>query len=155
MQFFEQRGGGAEQHGVAGQHGGVADVLGDHGFAQTVAAHQNEIAGFAEKVERQSAFDDIAFDLGGPGPIEVGHGLEAFDAADAQAPFQTAARAFGGFCLRELFEDLRAGPAGFGGARQEVVQLRRHGAQADLLELSGQIIARSIVVVVLLRASSS
>ena len=31
----------------------------------------------AKKVQRQRAFDDLAFDLGGPGPIEVGHGLEA------------------------------------------------------------------------------
>ena len=34
------------------------------------------------------------------------------------------------------FEDLVGGPAGFGGARQKVVQLRGQGAQADLLELS-------------------
>ena|ERR1700731_2642840 len=31
----------------------------------------------------------------GPGPIEVGHGLESFDAADSQTPLQAAARAFG------------------------------------------------------------
>ena len=55
-----------------------------------------------KKVQRQRAFDDVAFDLGGPGPIEVGHGLEALDAAEAQTPLQAAARAFGGFCLGEL-----------------------------------------------------
>ena len=95
-----------------------------------------------KKIQRQRAFDDVAFDLGGPGPIEVGHGLEAFDAADPQAALQAAARAFGGFCLGEFFEDLMSGPAGLGGARDEVIQLRGQGAQADLLELRGEIIVR-------------
>ena len=35
-----------------------------------------------------------------------------------------------------------SGPAGFGGTRDEVIQLRGQGAQADLLELSGEIIVR-------------
>ena len=33
MQISEQLGGGAEQDGVAGQYGGMADVLGDHGYS--------------------------------------------------------------------------------------------------------------------------
>ena len=127
---------------MTGQHGGVTDVLGDHRLAQTVAADQDEVAGFGKKVQRQSALDDVAFDLGGPGPIEVGHGFESLDAGRPQSPFQTAARAFGGFCLGELFEDLMRGPASLGGTRQEVIQLRGQGAQADLLELSGQTIVR-------------
>ena len=96
-----------------------------------------------KKVQRQRAFDDIAFDLGGPGPVEIGHGLEALDAGEAQAPFQAAAGAFGDFGLGQLFEDLVRRPAGFGGAREKVVQLRGQGAQADLLELSRQAIVRS------------
>ncbi len=67
------------------------DVLSDHRLAQTVASHQHEIAGLAKKIECQRALDDIAFDFGGPGPIEVGNGLEALDAADAQTPLQAAA----------------------------------------------------------------
>ena len=142
VQLFEQRRSGAKQHGMPGEHGGVADVLSDHGFAQTVAAHQNQVQSRAHKIERQSALDHLAFDLGGPGPIEVGHGLEAFDAADAQTALQAAARAFGGLGLHQLFQDLASGPAGLGGAGDEVIQLRGHGAQADLLELRGKIIAR-------------
>ena len=142
VQFFQQRRRGTKQHGMPGEHGGVSDVLSDHRLAQTVAAHQDEIAGFAQKIQRQRAFDDVAFDLGGPGPIEVGHGLESLDAADPQPPLQAAARAFGGFCLGEFFEDLMSGAAGLGDTRDEVIQLRGHGAQADLLELSGKIIVR-------------
>ena len=127
---------------MAGQHGGVADVLGDHRFAQTVAADQDQVAGFGEEVQREGAFDNVAFDLGGPGPIEVGHGLELLDADDAQAALQAAVRALGGFGLRQLFQHLARGPARFGGARQKVVQLRGHGAQADLLQLRGQVIVR-------------
>src|SRR5882762_6535424 len=106
---------------MSGEHGGVTDVLGDHRLAQTVAAHQNEIACLAQNVERQRALDDIAFDLGGPGPIEVGDGLEALDATDPQTPLQTSARAFGGFRLGEFFENLMSGAAGLSDTRDEVV----------------------------------
>ena len=142
VQFFEQRGRGTKQHGMTGEHGGMSDVLSDHRLAQTIAAHQDEIACLAKKIERQRALDDIAFDLGGPGPIEVGHGLESLDAADPQPPFQTAARAFGGFSLGEFFEDLMSGAAGLRDTREEVIQLCGQGAQADLLELSGETIVR-------------
>jgi len=60
---------------MTGEHGGVSDVLSDHGFAQTIPAHQDEIAGFAEEIQGQGTFDDIAFDLSGPGPIESAMGL--------------------------------------------------------------------------------
>ena len=142
MQFFEQGRSGTKQHGVTGEHCGMRDVLSDHRLAQAVAAHQNEIAGFAKKIQRQRAFDDVAFDLGGPGPIEVCHGLEALDAADAQAPLQAPARTFGGLCLGEFFEDLMGRAAGLGDTCDEVIQLRGHGAQADLLELADKIIVR-------------
>src|SRR5450755_4099361 len=106
---------------MAGEYGGVSDVLSDHRLAQTVAAHQDEIASFAKKLQRQRAFDDIAFNLGGPRPIEVGHGLESLDAADPQPPLQTAARALGGFCLGEFFENLMSGAAGLSDTCDEVI----------------------------------
>src|SRR5580692_12201875 len=106
---------------MTGQHGGVSDVLSDHRLAQTVAAHQDEIACFTKKLQGQRALDDVAFDLGGPGPIEVGHGLESLDAADPQAPLQAAARAFGSFRLSEFFENLASRAARLGDARDEVV----------------------------------
>src|SRR5947208_2648275 len=53
MQFFQQCGGGTEQYGVAGEHGGVTDVLGDHGLAQSVATDQNQVAVFGKKANRR------------------------------------------------------------------------------------------------------
>src|SRR5271156_3380752 len=127
---------------MTGQHCSVSDVLSDHRLAQTVAAYQDEIACFAKKIQGQRALDDIAFDLGGPGPIEVRHGLESLDATDPQPPLQATARAFGGFCLGEFFEDLMSGAAGLSDPRDEFIYRRRQGAQADLLELSGETIVR-------------
>ena len=110
---------------MACQHGSVTDVLSDHRFAQAVAADQNEISAFGKEVQRQSALDDVAFDLGGPGPFEVGDGFESLDAGQTQPPFQTAARTLGDFRQSELFEDLVRRPASFGGTRQKIIQLRR------------------------------
>ena len=84
----------------------MSDILGDHRLAQTVPADQDEIARFSQKIQSKCAFNEVAFDLGGPGPIEVGHRFEALNAAETQSPLQAAARTFGGFGLGEFFEDL-------------------------------------------------
>ena len=60
----------------------MTDVLSDHRLAQAVAADQDEVAAFGKEVQRQSALDDVAFDFGGPGPFEVGHGFESLDAGE-------------------------------------------------------------------------
>ena len=64
------------------------------------------------------------------------------EAGEPQAPIQTATAAFGGFGLDQLFEHLARRPAGFGGARQDVVQVRGYSTQTDLLELGGEAIHR-------------
>ena len=111
MQVGEQLRGGAEQDGVASQYGGVADVLGDHGLAQAIGANQDEVAGLGEEVQRKRPFDDIAFDARGPGPVEVGHGLELLDLGGAQAALETAVSALGNFDLRQMIEQLARRPA--------------------------------------------
>ena len=67
-------------------------------------------------------------------------GLNLLMPDDPQAAFQAAARAFGGFCLGQLLQDLMRGPAGLGGTREKVIQLCGQSAQADLLELSGRLL---------------
>jgi len=99
MQLFQHCGGGAEQHGVARQHSGMTDILGDHGLAQAVAADQHEVASFGDKVQRQSPLDHVAFDLTGPGPIKIGHGLESLNSGKPQTAFQAATGAVGDFSL--------------------------------------------------------
>jgi hypothetical protein len=105
---------------MTGEHGGVSDVLNDHRLAQAVSTHQDEIACLAKKIQCQRALDDIAFDLGGPGLVEVGHGFESLDATDSQTALQAAARAFRGFRQGEFFEDLISGAAGLSDSRDEV-----------------------------------
>ena len=58
---------------------GMRNILGNHCFAQTVGAHQDEVAGFGDEVQCESPFDRGAIDFLGPVPIEVGHGFEALD----------------------------------------------------------------------------
>jgi len=79
MEFLQQRGRGAEQDRVSRQHGGMADVLGDHGLAQAIGTDQNQVTSLGEEVQGQCPFDHIAFDFLGPRPVEVGHGLELLD----------------------------------------------------------------------------
>jgi hypothetical protein len=57
----------------------MTDILRNHGLTQSIGAHQHEIAGFGQKVQSQRTFDDIAFDFGGPGPFEIGYGLELLE----------------------------------------------------------------------------
>lgn len=112
LQIVQQGGSGAKDHGVTREHRLMAEVLGNHRLAQTVSAHQDKVARFAEKVERQGTLDEVAFDLGGPSPIEVGHGLEVLDTAKPQPPLQTAPRTFGhlgsGYFFQQLMGDQRA-----------------------------------------------
>jgi hypothetical protein len=142
MQLFQQSRRRAEQHGVTRQHRLMADVLGDHRLAQPVGAHQDQVAGLREEVQRQSTFNDIAFDLAGPGPVEVGHGLKLLDLGEAQPPFQTAVGAFGSLGLSQMFQNLARRPALFGSPRQKVVHFGGHSVQADLLQLRREAIAR-------------
>src|SRR5260370_15612154 len=75
----------------------------------------------------ESPSNDVAFDLGGPGPVEVGHGFELLDLGKAQPPFQTAVGAFGGLGLRQMFQNLARRPALSGFLPGAPVPARRRG----------------------------
>jgi len=128
LQILQQQRSGPEQHGVTSQHGGVTDIFGDQCFAQTIAADQHQIPGFGKKVQRERPFHDITVDPGGPGPIEIRHELEVFDAGVTEPPLQAAARAFGVLSLRQLFENLARRPARLDGPRQKIVEVIGNGA---------------------------
>jgi len=48
-------------------------------LAQAIGTNQNQVTSLREEVQGQCPFDHIAFDLLGPRPVEVGHGLELLD----------------------------------------------------------------------------
>jgi len=68
------------------------------------ATKENEIARLRQEVQRECAFNDLAFDFGRPGPFVVHHGFKALDPRDGQATLQAVARAFLGFGLRQLLQ---------------------------------------------------
>ena len=90
----------------------------------------------------RAPLDDIAFDVRGPGPFEVGHGFELLDLGGAQAALEAAVGTLGDFDLRQLFQQLTRRPALLGGVGQHVVQLRGHGGKADPLQLLAQVMTR-------------
>ena len=51
----------------------------------------------------QRPFDHLTLDFGRPVPLEIGHGLEAFDARQTETPFQAAAGTLGQFRLHPGF----------------------------------------------------
>src|SRR6516225_4699685 len=120
----------------------MTDIFSNHGLPQAIRPKQHQIAPFREEVQSERALDDVAFDLGGPVPLEVGHWLELLDAGEAQAPFQAAPRVLVDFGLRQVFQHLARRPAGLDGPRQEVVEVGGQRAQSDLFELVSQIIHR-------------
>ena len=88
------------------------------------------------------ALDGIAVDLLRPVPVEVGHRLEAADAGALQAAGEAAAGALGGLGAGDLLEKSARGPAGLGGAGEEIVERFGGGVQAEVDELARQIIRR-------------
>ena len=77
--------------GVAGQHGGVHDVLGEHGLTEALRPDEQHIVGEREKVECEDPFEGAAVQGGGPVPIPVGHRFEAAEARGGEATFDAAA----------------------------------------------------------------
>jgi hypothetical protein len=70
----------------------------------------DQVAASARKSKVRSALNDVALNLGGPGPTEVRHGFELIDLGEAQAPFQSAVSTFVGFGLHHVFENLARRP---------------------------------------------
>ncbi len=127
-----------EEDGVTGQDGLIGDILSDHGLAQALGGHQNEVAVLAQEVELQSGLDRLAIDLLGPAPVEVGHGFEAADLAAGQAPFQASPGAFRVLGFRDVLQELGGTPTFSGGQGDGVVQVSGGVAQAESDELFSQ-----------------
>src|SRR5213080_1142285 len=96
-------------------------VASDHGFAHTVGPHEHHVALFAQKSESEDLFETSAVDLPGPVPVEVGHGLEASDAAVTQAAFETAPATIGQLDPSDFFEQCGRAPAARCGTGDQIV----------------------------------
>jgi hypothetical protein len=116
---------------MAGEHGGVGDVLGNHRLAEALGRDQDDIMSGGEEVEAQHGLDSGLVDPLGPGPVEFVHRGEAADAAAEQATLQTPARALLLFAGGEVLEELGDAPPPFGGEGDDIVQMRRGVAQAE------------------------
>src|SRR5712691_12933851 len=72
--------GGDEPCRVAGEDGLMEEILRDHRLPEALSGHEDRVLALGDEVERQDAFHAGAMDLLGPGPLKIGHGLEATDA---------------------------------------------------------------------------
>ncbi len=87
----EQLGSGDEDYGVAGEDGLVGDVLGDHGLAEALGRDEDDVPRGLQEFEAQGRLDRCAIDALRPVPVEVGHRLEAPEAAPREAALEAAA----------------------------------------------------------------
>jgi hypothetical protein len=120
---------------VAGEHGGVRDVLGDHRLPEPPRRNEDDVVSLLHEVEGDGALDGLAVDALWPGPVEVGHRLELAELAAAEAPFETAAGAVLGLDPRDVLEDLVRAPAVLRGERHDVIEDVSGVAQTEATKL--------------------
>ncbi len=83
----------------------MQQVLGDHGFADTVGADQDDVGGLLEEVQGEQLIEELAIDFFGPGVIEVGDGFELEEARVAEATLEAPTLPF---AFLDLEDALRA-----------------------------------------------
>ena len=130
----QQLGGGGEQDVMAGEHGLVGDVLGDHGFAEALGGDEHAVAAGGEEVEVERGLDGGPVDPRGPRPVKGVHGGDAAEAAAEQPALEAATGALLLLDVGEVLEELGRTPAAFRGEGDEVVQVLSGVVQAEELE---------------------
>jgi len=108
---------------VTGENGGMSDVFGYHGFTQSVTAEEDDVSGFVDEVERKRLRDDVAVDFARPVPVEIGDGLEAADACEAETALEAEAGTLVDFDIAKFIKNISGGPMVFSGARKEIVKV--------------------------------
>src|SRR6266498_5431912 len=123
LEEIGERGGQrGEADGLAGEQGGVAEVLREHGLAHAGLAAQEHVLATADEVEGGEAFDELAVDLARVCPVEAVERLEGAEVGGAGA-----AREVGGLPGAALERDERLD--GLGGAEVVVVRVGQEGCQ--------------------------
>jgi len=100
---------------------------------------EHYVVGLLQEVEAEGRLDSIAVDALGPSPVEVGHGLEAAEAAATEAALEAATGAVLELDAGDVFQDLLGAPAAPGSQGNEVVESLGGVAQAEEAELVSQI----------------
>ena len=103
-EFVEHVGGGGESGGEAVEDGVVEEVFHEHGLPDAVWPDEDDVGGVVDEGEREELLDEELVDAFGPGPVEVGDGLEGADARVGQAPFEGASFAFAVFDVDDAFD---------------------------------------------------
>ena len=93
-EFVEHVRGGGEACGEAVEHAMVEEVFHQRGFPDAVRSDEDDVGGIVNEGQREELLDEGAVDALGPGPVEVGDGLEGADARVGEAAFEGAALAF-------------------------------------------------------------
>ncbi len=113
------------------EDGLVREVLRDHRLTQALRGDEHDVARVGEVVAGESALDELAVDLGRPGPVEVDHRLEAAEVAVREATLQAASGAVLLVEVDDVLEQLRRAPAFSGRPSDEIVELRAGGGEPD------------------------
>jgi hypothetical protein len=138
VEIEQEIGGGGEERRVAVENGLVDGILRDHRLAQALRADEDEILDVAEEIEAEDALDQRPVDRLRPGPVEIGHGLEAAEAGALEAAFEAPARAVLQFGAREGFEQRDRGPAVLRRAGQQVIEILGDAREAEPAEVMTQ-----------------
>ena len=72
----------------------VEEVLHEHGLPDAVWPDEDDVGGVVDEGEGEELLDEGAVGAFGPGPVEVGDGLEGAHRCVGQAAFEGAALAF-------------------------------------------------------------
>src|SRR5580693_5186604 len=101
---------------MAGEDGGISDVLGDECLTEAIGAKEDAVAGFLDEVESQGVLDDSAINVARPVPVEVGDEFEAAESSKTETAVKAAPGAVEGFGADDLFEQSVRRPTASSGA---------------------------------------
>ena len=101
----------------------MGNVLGDHGFAETLSCDEDDVFSRGDEVERECGLDGVSRNFLGPIPIEISDGFESTELAASGSSLQTPSRAVSLLEVCDVFEELTRGKALFCGVGNEVIEL--------------------------------
>lgn len=122
---------------MAAEGGLVGEVAQEHGLADAVWAEQHDIGAVLDEAQGHEVIDGFAVDPLGPGPVEVGDGLEGADAGLLEAALEAAAASL---LLLERDEARQPGlVSDLGPAREQPEQAEALDASAEGVDIDRRV----------------